>query len=189
MPTNPTLLTLLYFLLSGCFMNLAQAVKNMESQEDLRPWMRELLHSPAPKRVRPGVIRYEKSYERTNKNTGEHLSLRYTTERNEDAFINLDTEPELVSVDCREDTMILQVKKSFSISGFLVWRQYNNTGRLIYGGIAWECRSKNGEISPIFKSMASSPTMLDHPNSTFSSLTFKVQDASPFSFFGRLQQP
>jgi hypothetical protein len=160
----------------------ANPVKEMDDPESLRPWMRALLRNPAPKRVRPGVLKFEKSYERTNRNTGEHLSLRYTVEREENAFINLDSESGLLSVDCEGDILILQAELaaegSFSVSEY-------KTGRLIYGGIHWGCKNKHQEIGPIFKSLTSIPVIYNDPYSALTTITLNVKDDSPFSFFGR----
>jgi hypothetical protein len=156
----------------------ANAIKQTEDPESLRPWMRELLKNPAPTNVRPGVLRFEKSYERNNRNTGEHLSLRYSVERNENAFINLDIVPGLFGVDCEDGILTLHVGNSFSMSGF-------DTGQLIYGGSQWGCKNANQEIGPIFKSTASIPVIHNVPNSTLGTITFDVKDDSPFSFFGR----
>ncbi len=135
----------------------------------------------AVKRVRPGVLRFEKSYDRINKETGEYLHLRYTTEREENAFINLDTEPGLSSVNCENDTLILEVENSFSLSEYVL----NNLGRLIYGGSEWGCQTKDKEIGPIFKSISSLAVIHNESNGTLATVTFEAKDASPFSFFGR----
>jgi hypothetical protein len=166
--------------ISSFFLLYVAAVKQSNDPEKLRPWMREVLVAPKPKRVGPGVIRYEKSYERTNKNTGEHLSLRYTSERSEDEFINLDLEPELFGVDCEDEVLILHASNSFPLSEFVK----NNTGRLIYGGIKWECQIRDQGIGPFFRSITSIPVIRNDTNNLLS-ITIQVQDASPFSFFGR----
>jgi hypothetical protein len=172
---NLSLLLCSFFLLHGA------AAKQRKDPEKLRPWMREVLVAPKPKRVGPGVIRYEKSYERTNKNTGEHLSLRYTSERNEDEFINLDLDPELFGVDCEDEVLVLHVRNSsFSLSEYVK----NNTGRLIYGGIKWECQIRDQGVGPFFRSITSIPVIRNDTNNLLS-ITIPVQDASPFSFFGR----
>jgi hypothetical protein len=168
-------------LLCGYFASPANAAKTINTPDILRPWMLELLSTPTSKRVRPGVIRYEKSYERTNKDTGEHLRLKYTTEREDNAFINLDTAPGLSSVHCGESTLILNVENSFSVSEYVI----NNLGRLIYGGSDWGCQTKNQEIGPFFKSIASMAVIRNESNSTLAAIFFEVKDASPFSFFGR----
>jgi hypothetical protein len=167
--------------LCGVFVSRADAAKKMESPDLLRPWMRELLNIPASKLVRPGVLRFEKSYERTNKETGEHLHLRYTTEREENAFINLDLEPGLSSVNCEKDTLILEVENSFSVSEYVI----NNIGRLVYGGSEWGCQTKSKENGPIFKSISSMAEIHNDSNSTLATISFETNDASPFSFFGR----
>jgi hypothetical protein len=173
--------TVLLCALCGFIVSRANAAKKMEAPELLRPWMRELLNIPASKLVRPGVLRFEKSYERTNKETGEHLRLRYTTEREENAFINLDLEPGLSNVTCENDTLILEVENSFSVSEYVI----NNIGRLVYGGNEWGCQTKNKEIGPMFKSISSMAIIYNDSKSTPATISFETNDASPFSFFGR----
>jgi hypothetical protein len=156
----------------------ADAASKKYTADELRPWMRELLKTPTPIRVRPGVLRYEKSFERINKKTGEHMSLRYSTERNEDAFINLDTEPSLLSVNCSGERLTLHTDSLFSTTKYYI-------GRLVYGGSKWECQAENQDVSPLFTNISSVPILKKNTNTTHSALTFEVQDVSPFAFFGR----
>ena len=120
---------------------------------------------------------------RTNKETGEHLSFRYTAEREINAFINLDTEAGLLGVDCEEGSLTLLVENTFSASEYV----FNSSSprRLVYGGSAWGCQTKNNATSPIFKSIASVPVISNDSSSTLSTVTFQVKDESPFTFLGR----
>lgn len=124
------------------------------------------------------MLRYEKSFERTNKNTGEHTSLRYSTERNEDTYLDLDKESGLVSVKCSADLLTLHVDSLFSIAGYKI-------GKLVYGGTQWECLAQDKEIGPVFKAISSVPILRNGTNCTPTTISFEAKDASPFAFFGR----
>lgn len=155
------------------------AAKTTIDPEVSRPWMRELLRSPEPKQVRPGIFRYEKSYERSNKYNGEYLHFRYWSERADDLFINLDTLNGLFQVQCDEKVM----KLKFKVSG--VEHFINSTGRLVYGSSKWGCRTKNHDIGPLFKIVTSAAVSEYASNDTNATITLEVQDSSPFAFFGR----
>ena len=156
------------------------------NQEDPRPWMQELRRTPTPTIVAPGVHLYEKNFERTNRETGEHLSFKYSVRVEEDAYIQLNDATGLMGIKCETDSIILTVDSTFNLKPFWSW-DLNGTGRLLYGGRRHGCNNTEGEIAQIFRSIASLPSLQNSSdaNSQFYILIVPTRGVSPFSFFGR----
>eukprot|EP00961_Rhodomonas_salina_P144648 1947433-Rhodomonas_salina.1 len=109
----------------------------LQAKKGTDPEFFEVRRAPKPEfDASKGTTKYELLYQRTNKETGEHTSFSYQSERNNDHVVWLDDDDSVLEVDCgSEEVLILKVADSCSLLlGMKDWQLEDGQGFLVYGG-------------------------------------------------------